>query len=84
MRIDVKKELGVKEAPERLFIKRQGPDKRAAAQRMVVTESLFEEWFYEINRTNLRELPEDLLTAYEETATLLCKILTAEKEIITE
>ena len=29
MRIDVKKELGVKEAPERLFIKRQGPDKRA-------------------------------------------------------
>ncbi len=84
MRIDVKKYLDIKEAPERLFIKRQGPDKKAAAKRLVITESLFEEWFYEINRTNLRELPEDLLSAYEETATLLCKILTAEKEIVTK
>ena len=82
MEINVKEILGVVETQERIFIKAQGPDKKASAQRFAVTEGLLEQWYQEINRTNLRELPDDLFAAYEEGATAMCKILMLEKEII--
>lgn len=84
MNIDIRKELGVIETPKNIFIKKQYADKHAAALRLAATENMFEQWHAEINRTNLRELPEDLIQSYEAAATQLCRILMKEKEIITD
>ena len=80
--IDVRKELGIVETPKPIFIKEQGPDKNAAALRLAATEKMFEQWHSEINRTNLRAMPEDLIQVYEAAATQLCQVLMKEKEII--
>lgn len=80
--IDVRKELGIVETPEPIFIKRQDPDKGAAAARLAITEKMFEKWHADINRTNTRELPKELVNVYEEASMALCKILMYEKEII--
>lgn len=69
--------------PEPLFIRPQGPDKHAAAERLAVTERLFEEWHGEINRTNLRAIPGNLGKLYEQAALVLCMILHEEKRIVT-
>jgi len=78
-RIDVRKEIGIVTP---LFIKRQAPDKMAAAERLACTEKHFEEWHAAINRTNTREIPTELVAAYEEATIALCKVLTIEKRII--
>ena len=69
--------------PEPLFLKRQGPDKHAAAERLATTERIFEEWHSEINRTNTRAIPSRLAKKYEEAAMVLCMILHEEKKIVT-
>ena len=77
--IDVKKEMGVIEP---LFIKRKEPDKFAAAERLAVTEKMFERWHEDINRTNTSEIPTKLLAEYEKACHALCRILAYEKEIL--
>lgn len=77
--IDVKKELGVVEP---LFIKHKGADKFAAAERLAVTERMFEQWHNEINRTNTCNMPTKLVAEYENACVALCKILKYEKEIL--
>lgn len=79
MDIDVRKEMGVVDP---LFIKKKCPDKMAAAERLASTEKHFEEWHAEINRTNTREIPTQLIAAYEEATVALCKVLMIEKEIV--
>ena len=79
MMIDVKKELGVVET---LFIKKNEPDKFAAAERLAITEQMFERWHDDINRTNTSEMPVKLVAEYENACKALCKILMYEKEIL--
>ena len=69
--------------PEPLFLRIQGPDRLAAAERLAATERIFEDWHGEINRTNLRELPPKLARLYEEASITLCMILNEEKQIVT-
>ena len=81
MIIDVRKELGVVDnAP--LFIKKKPADKFESAKRLAITEKMFEEWHADINRTDTKEMPQELKNAYEEACVALCKILMAEREII--
>lgn len=81
MFIDVKKELGIVDnAP--LFIKPKPTDKFESAKRLAITEKMFEEWHADINRTNTREMPDSLKSAYEDACIALCKILQYEKDII--
>ena len=68
--------------PEPLFLRSQGPDKHSAAERLAVTERIFEEWHGEINRTNIRNIPTTLSKLYEEAAVVLCLILMEEKKIV--
>lgn len=70
--------------PEPLFLRPQGPDKLAAAQRVAITEKYFEAWHSEINQTNLREIPATTRKLYEQAATILCMILHQEKRVITK
>lgn len=79
--INVREVLGVLNEP--LFIRKNGPDKLEAAKRLAITEHNFESWFNEINATNTRELPSELVALYETAAYTLCKILTLEKKIAT-
>lgn len=78
--IDVRKVMNER---EKLFLKAQGPDKMSAAERLAATERIFEEWFHEINRTNLRNIPTSLANLYEDAAITLCMILTEERNIVT-
>ena len=80
-KINVREILGVKENNP-LFIRAAGPDKHAAAERLASTEKHFEEWHSEINRTNTRGLPPELIALYDEATEALCKILTYEKWLI--
>ena len=80
--IDVKEILGVVEVDSPLFIKKKVPDKGAAAMRLAVTERMFEQWHADINRTDTREMPEELVAVYDEAAKALCKVLMQEKEIL--
>ena len=66
-----------------LFIRKPTNDKNAAAIRLASTERHFEDWHNEINRTNTRGLPADLVALYDEAAVALCKILTYERDIVT-
>ena len=80
-------EINVREIlnePEPLFIRAQGPDKHAAAERLAATERHFEAWHSEINRTNLRGIPGNLERLYEQAAIILCMILHEEKRIVTK
>ena len=80
-------EINVREIlrePDPLFIKPQGPDKSAAAERIGATYKFFEEWYNVINSTNLRGIPTDLYKLYEEAAVKLCLILAEEKKIVTK
>ena len=82
MNIDVRKELGVIEMPARIFIKPQGADKLAAATRLATTEKMFEQWHADINRTNMGDVPKELIEAYEAAAVQLCVILMMERQIV--
>ena len=80
--------LNVKEAIkdiqlDPLFIRKAPNDKSAAAVRLASTESHFEAWHSEINRTNTRGLPAELIALYDEAAVAMCKILTYERDIVT-
>ena len=77
--IDVKEAMNVVEP---LFIKQKAPDKLASAERLAVTEKMFEQWHSDINRTNTREMPTKLVAEYENACVALCKILKYEKEIL--
>ena len=79
MDIDVRKEIGVIEP---LFIKRKEADKFASAERLAITEKMFEQWHADINRTNTSEMPNKLIAEYEIACNALCKILAYEKEIL--
>lgn len=77
--IDVRKEINVLEP---LFIKRKEADKLASAERLSITEKMFEQWHADINRTNTSEIPNKLIEQYEVACEALCKILAYEKEIL--
>ena len=81
--INVRELLGIEPARPHIFIKSVGPDKAEAAKRLAITEQNFEQWFHLINGTNTRQMPEELRELYETTAYDLCRILMAEKEIVT-
>ena len=66
-----------------LFIRKAPNDKSAAAVRLASTEAHFEAWHSEINRTNTRGLPAELIALYDEAAVAMCKILTYERDIVT-
>lgn len=69
--------------PQRFsFIKQQGPDKQAAIKRRVATEEMLSIWDREINVTNTREIPLDLLKLYEEAYTTINEILEFELQLI--
>ena len=80
-RINVAQYLRALNGP--VFIKDKGPDKLEAAQRLTVTEKMFEEWHAAINRTHTSEMTTDLIVLYDEAAAALCRILMAEREIAT-
>ena len=67
---------------EPLFIKPKEPDKHASAERLAITEKIFEQWHNDINKTNTREMPARLMAEYENACVALCKILMLEKEIL--
>lgn len=77
--IDVRKELGVVEP---MFIRKKEADKFAAAERLAITEKMFEHWFEDINRTNTSEMPTKLIAEYEIACNAMCKILAYEKAIL--
>ena len=78
--INIKEIFGNKEP---LFLKPLHPDKGSAAERLALTEAMFEKWHSEINRTNLAGIPATLYDLYEDAAVILCRILSEEKKIVT-
>ena len=82
--INVKEILGVVETRPSLFFRAVGPDKQEAAKRYAETEKFFEDWHRSINQTNTRSLPADLVGLYDDVAVTLCRILSYEKNIVTE
>lgn len=79
--LNVREVLGVLNEP--MFIKKSPPDKLEAAKRLAITEKNFETWFSQINETNTRELPSELVALYDNAAYTLCRILMVEKKIAT-
>ena len=67
---------------EPMFIKKKEADKFASAERLAITEKMFEKWHSDINRTNTSEMPTKLIAEYENACNALCKILMMEKEIM--
>ena len=64
------------------FVKQKSPDKQAAMERRIATENLLNDWSYQINKTNTREIPLRLLRLYEEAYNTIEKILKTELEIV--
>lgn len=66
------------------FITQKKADKQAAMKRRIITENMIEDWKIEINRTNTREMPLNLLRLYEEAFHTIEKILSIELQIMVE
>lgn len=66
------------------FITQKKADKQAAMKRRIITENMVEDWKIEINRTNTREMPLNLLRLYEEAFHTIEKILAIELQIMVE
>lgn len=64
------------------FIPKQHSDKHAAAKRYAVVEETLIDWYEQVNRTNTRELPEDLVELYNDACRVMLKIKQREEEII--
>lgn len=66
------------------FVTQKKADKQAAMKRRIITENMVEDWKIEINRTNTREMPLNLLRLYEEAFHTIEKILDIELQIMIE
>lgn len=66
------------------FITQKKADKQAAMKRRIITENMIEDWKIEINRTNTREMPLNLLRLYEGAFHTIEKILDIELQIMVE
>ena len=66
------------------FITQKKADKQAAMKRRIITENMVEDWKIEINRTNTREMPLNLLRLYEEAFHTIEKILAIELQLMVE
>lgn len=66
------------------FVTQKKADKQAAMKRRIITENMVEDWKIEINRTNTREMPLNLLRLYEEAFHTIEKILDIELQIMVE
>ena len=73
--------LDVKE-PTHNFIKQKDPDRHAAAMRLAATETMVDNWGYEVNKTNTREMPLKLLQKYEEVYKSILEIKDMEQSIV--
>lgn len=73
--------LDVKE-PTHNFVKQKGPDRHAAAMRLAATETMVNDWCYEVNKTNTREMPLKLLRKYEEVYESILEIKDMEQSIV--
>lgn len=80
--INVREILGVEQ--ESLFMKDFGPNKTEAMKRLVYTEACFEKWHMAINKTHTKDCPAEIVRLYDEAALALCKIIAAEKAIVTK
>ena len=73
--------LDIKE-PTHNFVKQKGPDRHAAAMRLAATEIMVDNWCYEVNKTNTREMPLRLLQKYEEVYEAILEIKAMEQSIV--
>ena len=73
--------LDVKE-PTHNFVKQKDPDRHAAAMRLTATETMVDNWCYEVNKTNTREMPLKLLRKYEEVYESILEIKDMEQSIV--
>ena len=73
--------LDIKE-PTHNFIKQKEPDRHAAAMRLAATETMMDNWCYEVNKTNTREMPLKLLQKYEEVYESILEIKAMEQSIV--
>ena len=51
----IREALDVKE-PTHNFVKQKEPDRHAAAMRLAATETMLDNWYYEVNKTNTRKI----------------------------
>ena len=64
------------------FIPKQKPDSSAAAMRLAKGEEILNRWYHEVNMTNTRDLPSDLLVNYQKAFEVITDILEREKAIV--
>ena len=76
----IKEALDVK-VPTHNFVKQKEPDRHAAAMRLAATETMLDNWYYEVNKTNTREMPLKLLSKYEEVYEAILAIRDMEQSI---
>lgn len=69
---------------EIVFIPKQNNDKHAAAKRYAVVEEILIEWYKQVNGTNTRAMPADLVVLYNVACKLLLDIKNRERDIILE
>lgn len=77
----IKESLDVK-VPTHNFVKQKEPDRHAAAMRLAATETMLDNWYYEVNKTNTREMPLKLLSKYEEVYEAILAIRDMEQSIV--
>lgn len=80
--INVREILGVEPKRPPLFFDPIGPDRYAAMDRKRIFEQRFEQIYREINQTNTRGIPKDLIELYEKWTVLSCQIINEEEKII--
>lgn len=68
--------------PTHNFVKQKEPDRHAAALRLAAAETMLDNWHYEINKTNTREMPLSLLRKYEEVYSMILEIRDMEQSIV--
>lgn len=64
------------------FVPKQKPDSSAAAMRLAKGEEILKRWYHEVNMTNTRELPNDLLVNYQKAFEIITTILERERAIV--
>lgn len=84
--IDVRKVMGEKreqgsEEIRRDFIPVKGPSSVDAARRLAVTEEILRKWYNEINDTDTKCLPSELLMHYQKAFEIIIGICDIEKSI---
>lgn len=84
--IDVRKVMGEKGEQEpteirRDFIPVRGPSSVDAARRLAITEEILRKWYNEINDTDTKCLPRELLMDYQKAFEVIIGICNIERSI---